>query len=86
MRVTVYTRCDSCNHENKYPECSDCYALQEFLSENRISYEVEEISKYNHVFTKKHIFPLIRIRDKFVEGFDQGKLENLLNIQDEKAK
>jgi len=71
--------------ENYLPDCSHCNKVRNFLEEKKIDYEEIDVSRYHKILMSSKIisdgqlFPLIRINDEFVEGFDKDKLENLIN-------
>jgi glutaredoxin 3 len=68
------------------PTCGYCGMAKEYFKENNISYDEYDVAvdadKRKEMFDKTHQMgvPVIQVGDEYVVGFDQGKLEELLNI------
>jgi len=77
MKIKVYST----------PACPYCYALKDFLRENKIEFEDIDVSADSQAaeeMIKKSGqmgVPVTEIDGKIVVGFDKEKLEKLLNIK-----
>jgi len=86
-RVTIFTRCKKCYAEmesNLFPECSHCDNVRTFFEDRNVVYEEVDVSIYQDKLKGsgkmfENQFPLTRINDKFISGFDKEKLERLLD-------
>ncbi len=70
------------------PACPYCFTLKEFFKEHNIEFEDIDVSKdekaRDYMIEKSGQMgvPVVEIDDKFVIGFDKGKIVKLLNIKE----
>lgn len=70
------------------PACPYCFTLKEFFKGHNIEFEDIDVSKdeksRDYMIEKSGQMgvPVIEIDDKFVIGFDKGKIVKLLNIKE----